>query len=58
MAMLVDAMAEDMATTTHHRAYVVNGSQHVHLRRSAPEAVRSWVTAFATDDPSWDNVVP
>jgi hypothetical protein len=56
--MLVDAMAEDMATTTHHRAYVVNGSQHVHLRRSAPEAVRSWVTAFATDDPSWDNVVP
>ena len=58
MSMLVDAMAEDMARTDHHRDYVVNGSQHVHLRRSAPEAVRSWVTAFATDDPGWDNVVP
>jgi hypothetical protein len=58
LSTLVDAMAEDMAGTTHHRAYVVNGSQQVHLRRSAPAAVRDWVTAFESDDPSWGNVVP
>lgn len=58
ISMLVDQMAEDIGETTHVRAYVVDGDRHVHIRRSSDEAVRAWVKAFATDDPSWDNVVP
>ncbi len=63
LATAVDAMVVTMNGLPRQRVFVNDGSQHVLLGRptlatSDGVTVREWVTAFATDDPTWETVGP
>lgn len=63
LATRVDAMVSSLAGVSSQHVFVNDGDEHVLLSRpalatSGGVSVRAWVTAFATDDPTWGTVGP